>query len=109
MKEKEIEIISKYYDGLTEENQKKYIKKIERLYKQNVRQKTKKYMLDNNISFNKCCLCGNDFFIEIHHLDYNNPYLVLPLCIKCHRKQHKKKTYEIKGIDLRSVANGRMD
>lgn len=35
----------------------------------------------------KCKDCGNQAQ-EHHHLDYENPYNVVPLCKKCHRKRH---------------------
>lgn len=29
-------------------------------------------------------------YIQAHHVDYDNPLMIVWLCIKCHRKVHKK-------------------
>lgn len=34
----------------------------------------------------KCGVIGNK--LHLHHPDYHQPYLVIPLCIRCHEKEH---------------------
>ena len=92
-----------YLENLTPEYRKRLLKKLYVSYKNNVRSKTKKYMKDHNISFNKCIMCGEDFYIEIHHIDYTKPYIISPLCMKCHRNQHSKNPRKIKIINLENM------
>ena len=37
-----------------------------------------------------CALCGQEQ-VEAHHLDYNQPLLIVWLCPNCHRQAHLKK------------------
>ena len=36
-----------------------------------------------------CMICSSHEKVELHHLDYSQPRLVLPYCRKCHRRLHK--------------------
>lgn len=86
-----------------EKQKKKIMKRFEVHYKTQTRHITKKYMKENNISFTKCEVCGKDTYIEIHHTDYENPYLIIPLCLDCHMRQHSKKALNLAAIDIRNL------
>lgn len=73
---------------------------IKEKYKSNCRSVTKKYMRDNNISFCECKICGAKGYIEIHHVDYDYPNLIIPLCFYCHKKQHSKNAVNVECVDL---------
>ena len=43
----------------------------------------------------RCCKCGFNKYIEVHHINYKNIYDVLlsdleVLCRRCHKREHKK-------------------
>ena len=57
--------------------------------KENVRQRTRRYVHHNNISFDECCICKSNIKIEMHHPDYLKPYDIVPCCKLCHEKIHK--------------------
>ena len=104
MQQQEKENFLIYLNALTSEYRKRLLKKLKANYKSNVRGKTKKYMKEHNIIFNECSMCGEKYYIEIHHIDYEKPYIVSPLCIKCHRKQHsKRKDNNIPVVDLEAM------
>ena len=103
MNEDEKEKFILYLENLTPRYRKSLLAKLHRNYKSNVRNKTKKYMKEHNINFDKCIMCGNDSYIEIHHIDYTKPYIVSPLCMKCHRNQHSKNPKSIRIINLKDM------
>ena len=37
----------------------------------------------------KCEICSSKKNLQRHHLNYNKPKLIIPLCIRCHNKLHK--------------------
>ena len=92
-----------YLENLTPAYRKRLLKRLQSNYKSNVRNKTKKYMTEHNINFDKCIMCEENSYIEIHHIDYSKPYIISPLCMKCHRNQHSKKPKEIKIINLEDM------
>ena len=103
MSEEEKKNFILYLENLTPKYRKNLLSKLQRNYKSNIRNKTKKFMKEHNISFNKCIMCGEDFYIEIHHIDYTKPYIISPLCIKCHRNQHSNNPKKIKTINLEDM------
>lgn len=38
-----------------------------------------------------CPYCGSTENIQFHHLDYNFPEIVMPMCSECHGREHWKK------------------
>lgn len=92
-----------YLENLTPAYRKRLLNRLQKNYKSNVRNKTKKYMKEHNIKFNQCIMCGEESYIEIHHINYSEPYIVSPLCIRCHRKQHSKSPEKIKIINLEKM------
>ena len=44
-----------------------------------------------------CAMCGKEQ-VQAHHLDYNQPLIIVWLCADCHRKVHLKEL--TKGIDI---------
>lgn len=103
MEEEEKQKFLFYLENLTPKYRKRLLLKLNNNYKSNIRNKTKKYMKEHNITFNKCIMCGEDFYIEIHHIDYSKPYIISPLCMKCHRNQHSKNPKKIKIINLEDM------
>ena len=103
MNEEEKQKFMLYLENLTPKYRKRLLAKLQANYKSNVRNKTKKYMKEHNIKFDKCIVCGENFYIEIHHIDYTKPYIISPLCIKCHRNQHGKNPKKIKIINLENM------
>ena len=103
MEESEKEKFLLYLENLTPAYRKRLLLRLQNNYKSNVRNKTKKFMEENNISFDRCIMCGEDSYIEIHHIDYSKPYIVSPLCIKCHRNQHSKNPKQIKIMNLEDM------
>lgn len=103
MSEEERQKFILYLESLTPKYRKNLLARLQNNYKSNVRNKTKKYMKEHNISFDKCIMCGEDFYIEIHHIDYEKPYIISPLCMKCHRNQHSKNPKTIKIINLENM------
>ena len=37
---------------------------------------------------NKCSTCQSNKYVVLHHIDYNKPLNVIPLCRKCHHAWH---------------------
>ncbi len=54
------------------------------------KEKRKIRALNKNEYKNKqvCEKCGNIENVERHHLDYNNPLIIIWLCKVCHNKEH---------------------
>lgn len=88
------------FDKLKAKQRKDISKIIMQRYKSNCRSATKKYMHENHISFNECKICNAKGCVEIHHIDYDYPNLIIPLCFLCHKKQHSKNAVYVECIDL---------
>jgi hypothetical protein len=58
--------------------------------KDNLRSLTYNYIKKNNIP-RVCSKCSAIENIEAHHDDYNNPYVFILLCNKCHNELHKNR------------------
>lgn len=93
------------FNKYTPKEQKNIIRKFEQHYKNQTRSKTKKFIKEHKINFKKCLLCEREVCLQIHHVDYENPYLIVPLCLECHGKQHSKNKVEIKPINLMDYIN----
>ncbi len=52
------------------------------------RQKTYRAVKSGKIKRLPCAICGNTT-TEMHHPDYNKPFLVVHLCKPCHSKLHR--------------------
>lgn len=100
MEQEEKDEFIHYIEALTPEYREKLLKRMRRNFKSGVRNKTKKFMEENNIVFDECIMCGSKNCIEIHHIDYDKPFIISPLCFKCHRKQHSKNKTQIIIINL---------
>lgn len=100
MEQEEKDEFLHYLEALTPEYRYKLLQRMRRNFKSGVRHKTKKFMEEHNIEFNECAMCGDKTYIEIHHIDYDKPYIVSPLCMKCHRRQHSKDKRKIIIINL---------
>ena len=37
----------------------------------------------------KCTICLKNWYIQMHHEDYNKPKEIIPLCVLCHKWYHK--------------------
>lgn len=94
-----------YFSKLSDKLKNKFMKKIKSSYKQSIRKQTRDYIKKNNIEFKCCAICGDEFYVENHHVDYEKPYLIVPLCVACHAKQHSKKAIEVIPINLLEVVN----
>ena len=46
------------------------------------------YKNKNNIRPTECSNCWCDWYIELHHEDYNFPNIIIPLCSACHKSYH---------------------
>ena len=80
-----------------------YKRKIKNVCKGNFRNITRRYMREHNIKLDMCANCGCSYYkVEIHHLNYRNPYLVSPLCKTCHGEQHQLNNKEIPYINLQT-------
>lgn len=66
------------------------------------RQETSKYLNQNNKKKPPCQICG-EVYVEVHHVDYENPYLVVFACATHHRKIHRGLTEPPKPIDIRNL------
>ena len=101
MEKEEIEEFIDLLKKHTPEYRKKLLKKLRNSYKSSYRNITRKYIKENNIKLDMCVSCGCSYYgVEIHHLNYENPYLVSPLCKSCHGEQHRIKNEEIPYINL---------
>lgn len=63
MSEEEKQKFILYLENLTPKYRKKLLVKLQANYKSNVRNKTKKYMKEHDVNFDKCIMCGEDFYI----------------------------------------------
>ena len=80
---------------------KKILKRMEKHYKEKTRNETRKIIAKKKLIFKKCMSCNKySDYLEIHHVDYENPNLIIPLCKRCHGIQHSKKAKDIRIIDL---------
>jgi len=72
------------------EYEKEYAKRPERIKKNKCRRETKNAILNGRIKVETTCLlCGcGETKLEVHHLNYDDPYDVVWLCKACHRKWH---------------------
>lgn len=61
----------------------------EETHKSIVRSYTKVYVRRGKIKKNACECCG-ETKVEIHHLDYNDPFSIKWLCFKHHRELHRE-------------------
>ena len=69
--------------------EKKYRKKPEVHQKGQIRQKTKHLIKYRKIKKLPCFIC-DDVNSQVHHINYNNPYNIIWLCMKHHKRLHKK-------------------
>lgn len=102
MEDREIEEFITLLKAHTPEYRKKLLKKMKSSYKSRFRNITRKYIKEHNIKLEICANCGCGWYIEIHHLNYENPYLVSPLCKTCHGEQHRLNNEEIPYINLQT-------
>lgn len=73
------------------ENQDKiraYKSKPEEILKQKARDKSKEKI---SLIDKKCEFCGEKIKLQRHHPDYNKPFDIIILCVKCHTEWHKIK------------------
>lgn len=80
----------------------KLLKKLRQSSKSRFRSITRKYIKEQGIKFEICADCGCNGYIEIHHLNYTNPYIISPLCKTCHGAQHRKQNKEIWFVNLKT-------
>lgn len=67
------------------------LKRSDYINKNKVRAATKKLIAKDEILKVPCQICGEDK-VEVHHLDYQDPYNVQFLCRKHHVEWHKNNT-----------------
>lgn len=103
MDEKEKQKFIYLLEQYTPKHRKKLMQKMQMSFKNKVRAITRKFVKEHNIEINKCSNCGNDYYIEFHHKDYEHPYIVAPLCKTCHGLQHSNNPPQIKFIDLEKL------
>lgn len=56
----------------------------------NAKEELRKYALRAGIKLKFCCNCSSSENVDMHHYDYSNPFLFIPLCKKCHGKLHSE-------------------
>lgn len=99
MNKKQEELIF-LFNKYTEKQQINILRRFKQHYKNQTRSRTRKYLKEKSITFTKCLCCRQEDTIEIHHVDYENPYLIIPLCFKCHKRQHSKEKQNLVPINL---------
>jgi hypothetical protein len=50
----------------------------------------------------KCTCCGSTEQIQKHHTSYNPP-IIIPLCRKCHQKQHKGHGVGVSSLQIKII------
>lgn len=58
-------------------------------HKDTVRRKTNRFIDRHNIVYDECCICKSNIKIELHHVNYDERYMIVPCCRDCHMKIHK--------------------
>jgi hypothetical protein len=106
----------KNYEKQKENSRQRYIKKRKEILKYQIKRWIKKYKTDPifrerklfrgksvkrfKLTNLKCKLCETNKDLQRHHPDYNDPYIIIVLCRKCHTNIHyllKNKKIEKKG------------
>ncbi len=59
----------------------------------NTRSHTKMLVKRGNLVKQPCEICSS-IEVQAHHEDYNDPYNVHWLCVKCHREHHIEQSYD---------------
>ena len=82
---------TKSWEEFNKEKYRVYHRKAQKKYCTNNPKKVKAHRIAKGLRGRKCERCGiTNVRLEGHHFDYSLPNKIITLCIKCHKKIHRK-------------------